>query len=361
MAENEDGQEKKHDASDRKWREAAERGQIVRSQDLSSVAVVLAAAAGMFFGIDYMTEPIRALSVNMLDVSLVELMTIQGALGFWRNALWVVLQAAMVPLLMASMAAVIANLAQSQFQIATKALEPKWERLNAIQGIQSTYFSWTPLVELGKGVGKLVLLGAVVYWAIRDRLDDLPALAWVHPSDLFGLFAELAWWLVLASTPMVLLIGIADYAYNRYQLGEQLKQTDQELKDERKQSEGDPMMRGMRRQFARKLLVGGGLNQVRTADVVVTNPTHYAVALRYDREKDIAPVVVAKGVDHLAKKIREEALRTGVPRIEDRPLARALFAQVPLDYPIPEELYAPVAKVLAVLARRRAARMQGRP
>lgn len=357
MAENEDGQEKKHEASDKKWRDAAERGQIVRSQDLSSVAVVLAAAAGMFFGIDYMTEPIRGLTITMLDVSMVEMLTIQGALSFLRQGLTVVLQAALVPLIMASIAAVVANLLQSQFQMATSALEPKWDRLNFVQGFQNTYVSWTPVVELGKGVGKLVLLGAIVYWAIQDRLDDLPALAWVHPSDLFSLFAELAWFLVLASTPMVLLIGIADYAYNRYKLGEQLMQTDQEVKDERKQSDGDPLFRGFRRQFARKLLAGGGLDAVRTADVVVTNPTHYAIALRYDREKDIAPVVVAKGVDHLAKKIREEALRSGVPRIEDRPLARALYAEVPLDYPIPEDLYAPVAKVLAVIARRRANRM----
>jgi flagellar biosynthetic protein FlhB len=206
---------------------------------------------------------------------------------------------------------------------------------------------------LGKGLAKLLLIGVAVYLVIRDRLDEFPAYAFMPPRELMNELVELGWLLVLAATPIVFIIGAADYGYSTWRLTEQLKRTDQEVKDDNKQMEGDPQIKMQRRRMGRKMIVGGGLTEVRTADVVVTNPTHYAIALRYDRDRDVAPVVVAKGVDHLALKIRKEALLQGIARVEDRPLARALFAKVEMGHPVPENLYAQVARVLAIVHRRR--------
>ena len=353
MAENQDGLEKKHDPGEKKWREAAEKGNIARSSDLASGAVVFGAAMVLTFGTDWVTEPITALARRMFLAVEFRAFDQESAVGLLQESLWATAAAVIVPLGMAMVVGTMVHLAQSQAQWASKALEPKWDRLNPIDGIKNQYMSWTPVVELGKGVAKIGALGTAGYFAVESRLGEIPAMAFIAPSELYQIMIELGWMLVLASTPIVLLIGAADYAYSAYQLTENLKRTDQELKDDRKQTDGDPRFKAQRRQMARKMLVGGGLGQVRLADVVVTNPTHYAIALRYDRDKDIAPIVVAKGVDLLAQKIRREALRCGVPRVEDRPLARALYAKVELNMPIPESLYRAVAKVLAVIQRRR--------
>lgn len=354
MAENEDGQEKKHDPGEKKWREAAERGQVPKSADLGHAAVLFAVAATLTYGTDWFVSPMVDLSRRMFDVSQVEKLTIESGLALLREAMRAVAMAVMVPLTAAMFVGTIANLAQSRFQLATEAFEPKWDRLDPISGFQNAYFSWTPLVELGKGLGKIVFIGGAIWFVVRDTIADFPALAYVPPREVLTLMVEMGWLLILAATPVVLILGAADYAYSTYQLTEQLKRTDQEVKDDRKAMEGDPLIKMQRRRMGRKMIVGGGLAEVKTANVVITNPTHYAVALRYDRSKDIAPVVVAKGVDHLAQLIRTEALKQGVPRLEDRPLARALYAKVEIGHPIPEDLYAAVARILALVHRRRA-------
>ena len=156
--------------------------------------------------------------------------------------------------------------------------------------------------------------------------------------------------------PLGIGLGVSDYAYSWWRNNEQLKRTDQELKDDLKQSDGDPHVKAARRRRAREIAASQGIRLVKDADVVVTNPTHYAIALRYRRGEDDAPIVLAKGVDHLAAKIRAEADRHGVPRIENRLLARGLYAMVDVGMRIPEEYYAAVAQVLAMVYNKRAAR-----
>jgi len=216
--------------------------------------------------------------------------------------------------------------------------------------------SWMPLVELAKGLGKFVLLGAITLWAVWDRLDEIPIIATYDPIVLVKELGDMVFTVFLACLPVILVIAVGDYVYQKWKNSEDLKMTDQEVKDQHKQQDGDPQMKSMRKQRARQIAMGQMMSALPEADVVVTNPTHYAVALRYKRGQDAAPVVLAKGVDFLALKIRTEARKLGVPTVEDRPLARALHAKGEVNRPIPEDLFGPVAKVLAIIYKRQARR-----
>ncbi|NCG19831.1 MAG: flagellar type III secretion system protein FlhB [Rhodobacterales bacterium] len=353
MAENEDGQEKKHDPGAKQWADAAERGQIVKSSDLSSAVVLLSAVAGMTLGGEMMALPIQRICLRYFDVSKTVPLTQQIFMGSLQEAMIAIASAVMVPLGMVVVGAIAINLMQTQGQLATKALEPKPDRLNALTGFKNQYMSMTPVVELIKGVGKIGALSLVMYITMQEEVKGLPGLAYVATGAYLQTMQDIGWMMILVSMPLILVLSAVDYAYSWYQLNEQLMQTDKEVKDERKSNDGDPLVKAQRMALARRMLASGGLKNVPTADVVITNPTHYSVALRYDRARDVAPIVVAKGVDHMAKKIREMAKENGIPVIEDVPLARALFAEVQVEHPIPEERYGAVARVLAIVWKRK--------
>lgn len=345
--------EKKHDPGEKKWRDAAERGQLPRSSDVNAAAVVICATAALVFAPRPMVGAISQAANRFFDGSGPYVLTIQEAQQILMTVLELVGVGISVPLGAALLASTAASLAQSQGQLAPKALEPKWERLDVVKGFQNAYLSWTPLVELAKGIAKIGVIGLVVGIALRRKIGSLPEATSFAPNQLLELLVGLGWGAVLAATPVILLIAAIDYAASYKRSLDQLKRTDREVRDDQKDQEGDPRLKAQRRQRARQIAMSVSLNAVRDADVVVTNPTHFAVALRYRRGEDLAPVVLAKGVDHLALRIRREALRAGVPRIENRPLARSLHARCDVGAPIPEELFAPVARVLAVVYRRR--------
>lgn len=350
----EEAADKRHDPSEKKWKDAAERGQLPKSADINATAVLAAGAAALAFGSKPMVDAIRGYAGRLLDGSGPYTLTMPQAVELSHDALQTVGISLSLPLGAVALASVAANLAQTRGKTAPKALEPKWDKLNVFEGIKQQYMSWTPLVELAKGLGKLVILGAVTAGAVYSWLDDMPSLAALHPAQLLEVIVELGWLVVAWSLPVVMLIAIGDYSYSYYRTFEQLKRTDKEVKDEQKEQEGDPYMKQARRQRARQIALGSMLAAMRDADVVVTNPTHYAVALRYKRDHgDEAPVVVARGIDAVAMALRAEARKLDVPRVENRPLARALYARVKVGHPIPEDLFAPVARVLAIIYRRR--------
>jgi flagellar biosynthetic protein FlhB len=345
--------EKKHEPGEKKWQDAAEKGNLPKSADIGATAVVMAGGLALVWASGPAVDAVRELLTGLLDpagigsLTMAEARTLQGAMMF-------ALLKAMGPALGAVLVAgTIAGLAQTGMQLATSALEPKWDRLDAIQGAQNAYFSSTPFVELAKGTAKIGLLGAVVVLLCWDRLKALPKLATVPPVALLAELVDLGLDVLMASLPVMVAIAAGDYAYTWYKTNDQLMRTDKEMRDEAKESEGDPMLKAKRRQRARELSRGVNLAAVATADVVVTNPTHYAVALRYRREEDMAPVVLAMGVDHMAQQIKQKARESGVPQVENRTLARALYAKAEAGQAIPEALYKPVAKVLAAVMKRR--------
>lgn len=353
MAEDESGSEKKHDPSGKGWEEAAEKGQIPRSMDFASAAVIVSGAAGLVYGSVPMRRQVERVFNRFLDGRGPYTFTMTDATQWQWEIMEILAVATYVPLLAILAGVVLVNIAQSGFMIASKSLEPDIQKFNLISSFKEMYLSATPWVEMLKSVAKMLVLGIVVYFAVEDVINELPLMVTYGPAQMMSVMATTAWRVVVYSLPFILMIAVADYSYSYYKQYNQLMRTDQQVRDESKDQDGNQEMKGERKKRARELAFGSIIAAVADADVVVTNPTHFAVALSYKAEAGGAPIVLCKGIDEMALKIRAEARRVGVPRIENRSLARALYAKVKAGHPIPEELFGPVAKVLAVVFRRR--------
>jgi flagellar biosynthetic protein FlhB len=349
MAEEVDEESKTEDPSPRRREEARKQGQVPFSQELVGAAVLLAAVAGlMWFG--------RSIGVGMLEVVRTDLarlfhpeLTTAGAQELFARGV-VRLLTVLAPWFGLMLAAgVAASVAQAGFQITPERLEFKPEKLNPAEGAQRL-FSTAALVKGGLAVLKVVAIGGVAYWVFegrfgvivglsRERLGGAVAAAWAVAS-------RLALYLSAATA----LVAAADYLYQRRRFEAGLRMTKQEVKEELKQEEGDPQLKARVRQLARERSKRKMLAQVPKATVVITNPTHYAVALRY-AGGDAAPVVVAKGAGALARRIAELARRHAVPVVERPVLARGIYATVKDGLPIPAALFRAVAEVIAFVYR----------
>lgn len=244
----------------------------------------------------------------------------------------------------------LAHLQQVRFVFSTKSLEPKPEKLNPVEGIQRL-FALRNLVKSGFAIIKLTLIMTVIVLGVWTHAEQFSALPMLDVVDAFRtmvliIFKILAW--VLA---ILLIVGVADYAYQLWQNTQDLKMTKQEVKDERKDTDGDPEIKARIQRIAREIAMGRMRRDVPKADVIVTNPTHFAVALKYDQNKMAAPVVVAKGADFMAFRIREIAMASRVPIVEKPELARALFAEAKVGRAIDAKFYQTVAEVLAYVYR----------
>jgi flagellar biosynthetic protein FlhB len=351
MAEQE-GQEKKHEPGGKSLSEALNKGNVAMSPDLSAAASLLVVAVVLIYGSSMIVQPILGLS-RLLWEHDTKPFDISEAVSLMHTAFGTAVWVSMIPLVAIAVVSSLVILAQTRGNIAWGALEWNLEQFNPITGFQNTFLSWTPIVELVKGVLKVGFLGVIVGRVVVDKIDDLPLVAAQSPVLLGQTFVAIGWDVVRQAVPAMLIIGAADYAVTWWRRHQSLMRTDQEVKDEAKQSEGNPQVRQKRKQRAMEIAYGNALAKLKTADVLVTNPTHFAVALRYRRGEDDAPVVLTKGTDFLALRLRLEAEKLGIPRVEDRPLARSLYAKGRVGKQIPVELYAPVAKVLALVYRRR--------
>jgi flagellar biosynthetic protein FlhB len=222
-----------------------------------------------------------------------------------------------------------------------------------MRGLRRIFLSKDTAVQLGKNFAKILVIGIIVWDVLRRRTDQVLTLMAQPVETLAQTIASLGFELVLNVSLVYALIAIADFLYQRRRFRQEMKMTKQEVKDELKQQEGDTQVKQRIRQIARQRLRKLMLQRVKHADVVVTNPTHYAVALEYERGAMNAPRVVAKGVDYLAEQIRRIARESKVPIVEDPPLARALYASCEVDDEIPESLFRAVARVLAYVYRLR--------
>jgi flagellar biosynthetic protein FlhB len=251
------------------------------------------------------------------------------------------------------LAALGLGLVLTSFNVSLEAISPNPDRLDPFAAAKSMFFSISPWVNLAKAM----IIGALILWSVYSALTgharSLPVVgAWPVGAQLrfLGLLAQTV---LTRALPMALAVGAADFAWQRYHLSEQMMMSRQDVRQEHKEAEGDPQVRARRKLMARQLANMRQLVDVPTADVIVTNPTHYAVALRYRKAENAAPVVVARGLDHIALKIRIEGGRHDVPIIENRGLARALYARSKVGAPIPAEFFGPVAQILALIYRRR--------
>lgn len=351
-------QEKTEQPTEKKQRESREKGEVPRSRDLSGALVVLAGVAAL------MNSGESAFAHARQIFSL--------GLGYSREALFTdalpgrALHAAMhealklfAPVAVATMVAtLVAPLLLGGLNFSAQALQPKFERLDPIKGL-GKIFAMRGLVELGKALLKLLFIGAVLALLLRHWQGELQAtgrgsvMAGIAQS--IGLLGRAALWF----GSMLALIGGIDALYQKFDHAKNLRMTKQEIKDEMKESEGNPEMKGRIRQVQQAQARRRMMEELPKADVVVVNPTHFAVALRYDDGRMGAPRVIAKGVDVLAQQIRLVAGAHRIPLVEAPPLARALYATTELGREIPAALYVAVAQVLAYVYQLKQATAQG--
>ncbi|HEY8490784.1 MAG TPA: flagellar biosynthesis protein FlhB [Dehalococcoidia bacterium] len=250
-------------------------------------------------------------------------------------------------------AGLAANLLQTGFLFTVRPLQPRLDHLNPVTGMQRL-FSLQGLVNLGKSLAKMVVVGAVVVITLHGRVDDVLALSFLSVPEALAATTAIAFEVAWKAGAAVLVLALADYAFQRWQYSRSIRMTKDELKDEMKQSEGSPEIKSrIRRQ--RVALLNRTIQATAQADVVVTNPIHYAVALKYDPLTMSAPRVLAKGERLVAQRMKEAAAEHGIPVVENPPLARALYKEVPVGREIPATLYHAVAEVLAFVYRLRGA------
>lgn len=334
-------------ATPKRREEARERGQVAKSPDLAGAAVFL---AGVFVLHALMPAALGTLSATVQEI----LWRIHEHQDFTAASVWMLFArgfAGMGLLLgmlfgAALVAGIGVNILQTGFVMSFTPLKPSFNKINPLSGFQRM-FSKQVLVNLAKQLLKLSAVLIIIYTSIAGSLNTLLTLGQLSPQNMINFVGDLIFGIGWKFGMLLVVIGVADYAYEKWQFEENLKMSKQEVKDEYRQSEGNPeakaAVKRRQRESARRRMMAS----VPKATVVVTNPTHFAVALEWDEVKMDAPVVTAKGADLVAKRIREIAQEHGVPIMENAPLARTLYAKVELDQSIPPNLYAAVAQVIA--------------
>jgi flagellar biosynthetic protein FlhB len=338
--------EKTEQPSQRRLEQAREQGQVARSRELSTFAVLLAGGGGLWF--------MGATLAGRLTKLMHDGLTLNADLAFNSELLLPRLSTlateilwAFAPLLaLLLVIAVTSPLLLNGWMFSWKPLQPNFSKLDLMSGL-SRMFAIHGLIELGKAIGKAVIVGAVGAWAIWHNKDAVLMLVAQPVVIAIPHLGYLMWMSFASIMGGMLLIVAVDVPFQLWEHNKQLKMTKEEVRQEAKESEGDPhvkrRIRTMQREMARRRM----MSEIPTADVVVTNPTHYSVALRYSEDGMHAPVVVAKGSHFLAARIREIAIENNVPILEAPPLARALHKHTELGQAIPEALYTAVAEVLA--------------
>ncbi len=355
----ESGQDKTHEPTARRKQEFRERGEVAKSREITGTVGLAVAVLVLTAFMGQMATGIRGVFLaNFASIPEGDI-TIPVAMDMATEMVYSLAYILVGPFVFLFISGTLIGLIQSRGIIPKEPIKFDLTKLNPLPGIQKNFMSSTPIIELTKSLIKLGLIGWMVFAAVQDQIGLLPEMTYMTVEGIMEVHYQMAILVVSRAIPVALAICVLDYAHQWWQLNEKMKMTSEEVKKEHKDTEGDPHQRAARRARAREIANAQAVQEVHRADVVVTNPTHYAVAIRYRPDEAPAPIVLCKGVDHLALKIKLEARRHGVITIENRPLARALYATAKIGHMIPEELYGAVAQVIAVIMKRRADR--GRP
>lgn len=359
MSDESSSEERTESPTDRRLEDSRKKGQVPRSREFSLSVMLVTGACGLLMMGGDIGERMYAVLYHGLNMTRAEMLD-SNAIFRWMNLAWSEALLSIGPFLLLMCVAAVAGPASiGGWNFSWDALGFKWEKLNLFAGI-ARIFGTQSWVELLKAMAKVGLIGgfSVAYlWTHSDELlglTDLPMRAALQQSmDLF-------FWCFLVTSLGILLLGVVDAPYQIWHYYEKLKMTFQEVKDEHKESEGRPEVKGHIRNKQREMARRRMMAEVPKADVIVTNPTHFAVALKYDQSKMKAPKVIAKGADEVALKIREIAKAHNIMIFEEPPLARALYHTTKLDKEVPNGLYMAVAQVLAYVYQLKSAVAVGR-
>lgn len=344
MAEEGDSGERSQEPTQKKLDDARKKGDVPKSMEVNNWFLLSAGAIALvMFSSDSASELTAGLKGFISNAGTISVDG--GTLTHVLTSMsFLILTALAMPLLFFVGAAILGNVVQNGFLYSTEPITPKLSKVSPLAGFKRL-FSKTSLVNFAKGIAKLLIVGAAIVWVIWPKREELGLLAMLDPSKIGVYSHDLMVSMLGTAVAVLTVLAIADWLYQRHEWMERQKMSFQELKEEYKQLEGDPhikaKIRQLRQQRARKRM----MQNVPQANVIITNPTHYAVALKYDAGMN-APVVLAKGLDNLALKIREVGTAHSIPIVENPPLARALYASVEIDGEVPAEHYKAVAEVI---------------
>lgn len=346
------GGEKTEPATQKKLDDARKKGQVAKSREITNGLELLALFLILKFWVGHM-------GIQFLDVFNNVYSKIPEVTVYWQNTmperessilfsqlLLGVLMIIAPVLLIGYLIAFLADVAQVKWKPSLEPMKPKFNKLNPISGFKKI-FSVNALVELVKSIAKIILIGYVCYSYLKDKWPILFNLYDLTLMQALELVAKTVTDLGIRVAVFYMILALADYAYQKFKFSNDMKMTKQEVKEEFKQQEGDPQVKGKIKQKMRETSMKRMMQSLPQADVVITNPTHYAVAIKYDPKVADAPLVIAKGENYLAARIKEVAKENNIEIVENKPLARMLYANVDIGQAVPPELYQAVAEVLA--------------
>ena len=345
-----DNDNKTEQATPKRTQDAREKGQVAKSREVSSALIMVACLAYFYFGtggivgrmMELMKTSFRDLNRGELTADTIQLLV---------TTLLVKTVAIVLPLLLTLMAAgIAANLMQTGFIFSGEPIQPKLSKISPLKGLKNM-FSLKTLAELFKSLFKISVVGVIAYLTIRNEVGDVLPLMEQGVWQIMAYIGQVSFKILFATCWVLIVLALMDYLYQHWEHGRSLRMTKQELKDEYKNTEGDPLIKSRIRRLQREMAMRRMMTKVPTADVVITNPTHLAVALQYDQGRMAAPVVVAKGANLIAQRIKEIAKENGVAVVENKPLAQVLYRMVDIAEAIPDNLYQAVAEVLAYVYR----------
>jgi flagellar biosynthetic protein FlhB len=346
MAENENGQDKTEDPTDKRKKDAREKGEIARSKELNTVAIMIVGAGGLLAFGGGLAEMMMQLMRDNFTITREALMD-EGSMSIMLMASGKAAVIALQPLLISLMlASIIGPISLGGWLFAASSMAPKFSRMNPVAGLKRM-FSVKALIELVKSLAKFLIVLVVAIVVLAKDKDDLVAIAH-EPIEMAVIHSlQLVGWSTLWMAFGLIIIAAVDAPVQLWEAHKKLLMTKQEVRDEHKDSEGRPEVKQRIRQLQREMSQRRMMSAIPEADVIITNPTHYAVALKYDAEKGGAPILLAKGSDFVALKIREIGGQHGILLLESPALARSIYYSTELDQEIPAGLYLAVAQVLA--------------
>lgn len=352
-----EGGEKTEPATAKKLKDAREEGKVAKSKELTAAFDLIVLFLVLKIFMSFVGENL----INMFSYvygGIADFLTVngEGLSSITIRNYFVDILLKMIVILAPFFAfglviTLLISIVQVGWKVSTKPMQPKLSKFNPINGFKRI-FSKDSLFELVKAIIKISVIGLVAYFSLRGEVDKIFILYDLSINQAVGLVGTLILDTGLKISIVYLIVGFADWIYQKRKFAEDMKMTKQEVKDEYKNTEGDPQIKGRQRQRMREASQRRMMQDVPKADVVITNPTHFAVALRYEAEEKKAPVVVAKGADFIAQRIKEVAKESGVEIVENKSLARMLYHNVDLGAEIPPELYQAVAEVLATIYRK---------
>lgn len=354
-----EGGDKTEPATAKKLKDARQEGKVAKSKELTAGFSLLVFFLSLKIFMGYMGSSFKE-TFSWIYAIIPDVVYMSGR-GLSVATISIILREMVVKILLillpflaiGFLVGFASDVVQVGWTITGKPLEPKLSKFNPVNGFKRM-FSKQSLFNLIKSLIKIGLIFYIAYTSIKDQAGSLFILYEIGLNQALALIWDIIFNVALKISVIYVIIGFADYAFERWRFKDEMKMTKQEVKDEYKNTEGNPEIKGRQRQRMREASMRRMMNDVPTADVVITNPTHLAVALKYDPDKGSAPVVVAKGPDQLALRIREKAKEANVPIVENKPLARSLYISCEIGQEIPQELYEAVATILANIFRDRA-------